>query len=172
MDKVYVIRHKVMVEGKSIRSVARELSVSRNTVTRYLGLSEPVRKESVPRPHPVMEKVAARIDEIQSEWAHRVTPKQRLTGSRIHRQLIVDHYQVGITTVRDYLREKRRRAAEVYIPLVHRPGEEGQFDFFEVTLEEKEEFHHSWKLVLHLPYSGRDFLWFYDCKSSATMGHN
>jgi len=162
MDKVYVIRHKVMVEGKSIRSVARELSVSRNTVTRYLGLSEPVRKESVPRPHPVMEKVAARIDEIQSEWAHRVTPKQRLTGSRIHRQLIVDHYQVGITTVRDYLREKRRRAAEVYIPLVHRPGEEGQFDFFEVTLEEKEEFHHSWKLVLHLPYSGRDFLWFYD----------
>jgi len=162
MDKVYVIRHKVMVEGKSIRSVARELSVSRNTVTRYLGLSEPVRKESVPRPHPVMEKVAARIDEIQSEWAHRVTPKQRLTGSRIHRQLIEDHYQVGITTVRDYLREKRRRAAEVYIPLVHRPGEEGQFDFFEVTLEEKEEFHHSWKLVLHLPYSGRDFLWFYD----------
>jgi hypothetical protein len=109
-----------------------------------------------------MEKVAARIDEIQSEWAHRVTPKQRLTGSRLHRQLIEDHYQVGITTVRDYLREKRRRAAEVYIPLVHRPGEEGQFDFFEVTLEEKEEFHHSWKLVLHLPYSGRDFLWFYD----------
>jgi len=48
MDKVYVIRHKVMVEGKSIRSVARDLSVSRNTVTRYLGLSEPVRRESVP----------------------------------------------------------------------------------------------------------------------------
>lgn len=162
MDKVYVIRHKVMVEGKSIRSVARELSVSRNTVTRYLGLSEPVRKESVPRPRPVMEKVAARIDEIQSEWAHRVTPKQRLTGSRLHRQLIEDHYQVGITTVRDYLREKRRQAAEVYVPLVHRPGDEGQFDFFEVTLEERREFHHSWKLVLHLPYSGRDFLWFYD----------
>lgn len=162
MDKVCVMRHKVIVEGKSIRSVAREMSVSRNTVTRYLGLSEPVRKESAAREHPVMEKVAARIDEIQREWAHRVTPKQRLTGSRIHRQLIEDHYQVGITTVRDYLREKRRRAAEVYIPLVHRPGEEGQLDFFEVTLEEKEEFHHSWKLVLHLPYSGRDFLWFYD----------
>ena len=113
MDKVYVIRHKVMVEGRSIRSVARELSVSRNTVTRYLGLSEPVRKESVPRPHLVMEKVAARIDEIQSEWAHRVTPKQRLTGSRVHRQLIVDHYQVGITTVRrDAILAHRRDAKE------------------------------------------------------------
>ena len=64
MDRVYVIRHKVIVEGKSIRSVARELSVSRNTVAGYLRLSKPVRKESVPRPRPVMEKVAARIDEI------------------------------------------------------------------------------------------------------------
>jgi len=173
MDKVYVIRHKVIVEGKSIRSVARELSVSRNTVNRYLRLSEPVRKESVPRPRPVMGKVAAHIDEIQSEWAHRVTPKQRLTGSRLHRQLIEDHYQVGITTVRDYLREKRRQSAEVYVPLVHRPGEEGQFDFFEVTLEERGEFRRSWKLVLHLPYSGRDFLWFYDsCDQLAFLdGH-
>ncbi|MDO8579233.1 MAG: IS21 family transposase [Dehalococcoidales bacterium] len=173
MDKVYVIRHKVMVEGKSIRSVARELDVSRNTVTKYLGLSQPVRKESVPRPHPVMEKVAVRIDEIQREWAHRVTPKQRLTGSRIHRQLIVDHYQVGITTVRDYLREKRRRSAEVYIPLVHRPGEEGQFDFFEVTVEENGEFYRAWKLLLHLPYSGHDFLWLYNsCDQLAFLdGH-
>ena len=113
MDKVYVIRHNVMVEGRGIRSVARELSVSRNTVTRYLGLSEPVRKESVPRPHPVMEKVVARIDETQSDWAHRVTPKQRLTGSRIHRQLVVDHYRVGITTVRrDAILANRRDAKE------------------------------------------------------------
>ena len=173
MDKVYVIRHKVIVEGKSIRSVARELSVSRNTVNRYLRLPEPVRKESVPRPRPVMEKVAARIDEIQSEWAHRVTPKQRLTGSRLHRQLIEDHYQVGITTVRDYLREKRRQKAEVYVPLVHRPGEEGQVDFFEVTVEESGELRKAWKLVFHLPYSGRDFLWFYDsCDQLAFLdGH-
>ena len=139
MDKVYVIRHKVMLEGRSIRSVAREVGVSRNTVTRYLRLSEPVRKESVPRPRPVMEKVGPRIDEILSEWAHRVTPKQRLTGSRLHRQLVEEHYQVGITVVRDYLREKRRQAAEVYVPLVHRAGEEGQFDFFEVTVEESGE---------------------------------
>ena len=173
MDKVYVMRHKVMVEGKSIRSVARELGVSRNTVARYLTLSEPVRKESVPRPRPVMDKVAPRIDEILEEWKHRLTPKQRLTGTRLHRQLVEDHYQVGITTVRDYLREKRRRSAEVYIPLVHRPGEEGQFDFFEVTVEESGEFYRVWKLVLHLPYCGRDFLWFYDsCDQLAFLdGH-
>ncbi len=162
MDKVCVIRHKVMVEGKSVRSVSRELGISRNTVAKYLGVSEPVRRETVPRPQPVLEKVAARIDEIQAEWAHRVTPKQRLTGSRIHRQLVEERYQVGITTVRDYLREKRRRAAEVFIPLVHRPGEEAQCDFFDVTVEEKGKLRQAWKLVLRLPYSGRDFVRLYD----------
>ncbi len=173
MDKVHVIRHKVIVEGQSIRSVAQEMGVSRNTVAKYLELPEPVRVERVPREKPVMEKVAPRIDEILEEWKHRLTPKQRLTGSRIHRQLVEDHYQVGITTVRDYLREKRRRTAEVYIPLVHRPGEEGQFDFFEVTVEDGGEFHKAWKLVIHLPYSERDFLWLYDsCDQLAFLdGH-
>ena len=43
---------------------------------------------------------------------------------------------MGITTVREYLREKRRQKQEVYIPLVYRPGECAQVDFFEVTVEE------------------------------------
>ena len=38
--------------------------------------------------------------------------------------------------VRDYLREVKRRKAEVFIPLVHRPGDETQVDFFEVTVDE------------------------------------
>ena len=173
MDKVYVIRHKVLMEGKSIRSVARELGISRNTVSRYLRLSEPVRKETGSRPRPVMDKVAARIDEILKEWEYRVTPKQRITGSRILRQLREENYRVGITTVRDYLREKRRQAAEVYVPLVHRPGDEGQCDFFEVTVEEVGKLRRVWKLVLHLPYSGRDFLRIYDtCDQLAFLdGH-
>lgn len=163
MDKVYVIRHKVLVERRSIRSVARELDVSRNTVSKYLQAPEPVRKPgAAPRPRPVTDKVAPRIDEILSEWAGRVTPKQRMTASRVHRELLKENFRVGITVVRDYLREKRRRAAEVFIPLVHRPGEEGQFDFFDVDVEEDGVFRKAWKLVLHLPYSGRDFVTLYD----------
>jgi transposase len=163
MDKVFVIRHKVLVERRSIRSVARELGISRNTVSKYLQKSEPVRKPGAgPRPRPVTDKIAPRIDEILSEWAGRVTPKQRITGSRIHRELLKENYQAGITVVRDYLRERRRRAAEVFIPLVHHPGEEGQSDFFDVDVEEDGVFRKAWKLVLHLPYSGRDFVWLYD----------
>lgn len=61
MDRVCVIRHKVMVEGKSERSVSRDLGISRNTVSKYLKVSEPVRRETIPRPQPVTEKVAAHL---------------------------------------------------------------------------------------------------------------
>jgi transposase len=162
MDQVHVIRHKVLVEGQSIRRVARDMDVSRNTVRKYLKVSEPVRVETKPRARPVLERVAPRIDELLESWGPRTTAKQRITGSRIHRQLVEEGYGVGVTTVRGYLREKRRQRAEVYIPLVHRPGEEGQVDFFDVTVEEDGVFRKAWKFVIRLMYSGRDFAWLYD----------
>jgi len=51
-------------EGHSIRSVAAEIGVSRNTVRKYLEESEPVR----------------RIDELLEEVHGRSSRKQRLTG--------------------------------------------------------------------------------------------
>jgi transposase len=173
MEQVHVIRHKVLVEGMSIRRVAREMGVSRNTVRRYLGQSEPMRRELKPRRRPVVERVAERIEQVLEEWRGRTTAKQRITGARVHRQLVEEGYRVGITTVRSFLWERRRREAEVYIPLVHRPGEEAQVDFFSVTVDVGEERRDVWKLVVRLMYSGRDFAWLYDrCDQLAFLdGH-
>lgn len=163
MDQVHVIRHKVLVEGHSARSVANEMGISRNTVSKYLTVSEPTRKVvRKSKPSPVTEMVGPRIDELLEEWKHRTTKKQRITGTRLHRQLVEEGYEVGITTVRDYLREKRRQKAEVFIPLVHRPGEEAQVDFFEVTVEEGGEQKKVWKFVMRLMYSGRDYVRLYE----------
>ena len=162
MDQVHVIRHKVLVEGQSIRSVAREMGISRNTVSKYLKVSEPKRVVPQKKPSPVMEMVAPRIEELLEEWQGRTTSKQRLTGTRIHKQLVEEGYEVGITTVRDYLRERRRKRAEVFVPLVHRPGEEAQVDFFDVTVEEGGQRRKAWKFVMRLMYSGRDFLRLYE----------
>lgn len=162
MDQVHVIRHKVKREGRSQREVAKELGVSRNTVKKYLKESEPVRKERKARRSPVMEKVAPRIDELLEEWKERTTKKQRITVARVHRQLKEEGYDIGVTTVRLYMAEKKRKAAEVFIPLIHRPGEEGQVDFFEVTVEEKGVRKKVWKFVMRLMYSGWDFVWLYD----------
>jgi transposase len=173
MDQVHVIRHKVLVEGLSIRRVAREMGVSRNTVSNYLQASEPICREKGPRTRPVLEKVTPRMDELLEEWGPRTTPKQRITGTRIYQQLIEEGYKVGITTVREYLREKRRQTAEVYIPLIHRPSEEAQVDFFAVTVEEDGVLRKVWKFLMRLMYSGRDFVWLYDrCDQLASLdGH-
>ncbi len=163
MDQVHVIRHKVLLEGKSVRSVAKEMGVSRNTVAKYLKYPEPTRRAARKQKcAPVMEMVAPRIEEILSEWTERTTPKQRITGTRVHRQLVEEGYEVGITTVRDYLREKRRKEAEVFVPLIHRPGDEAQVDFFEVRVEEDGQMKKVWKFVMRLMYSGRDFVRLYD----------
>ncbi len=162
MDKVYLIRHKVRVEGKSIRQVARELGLSRPTVKKYLAISEPKRVESDPRPTPVKDQVAPRIDHLLDEWRTRTTPKQRITGTRLHRQLREEGYEVGITTVREYLHEARRRSQEVFIPLIYRRGEVAQVDFFDVTIEEAGQLRKAWKFLMHLMYSSYEFVWLYD----------
>ena len=38
MDRVHVIRHKVLIEKQSVRRVVRELGVSRVTVKKYLSV--------------------------------------------------------------------------------------------------------------------------------------
>lgn len=109
MDQVHVIRHKVLVEHQSIRQVARDLGLSRNTVVRYLTLAEPRRVALKPRPSPLHEKVDQRIRQLLNQWRPRTTRKQRPTGSRLHRQLLEEGFTVGKTTVYDCLRELRRR---------------------------------------------------------------
>jgi hypothetical protein len=80
---------------------------------------------------------------------------------------------VGITTVRAILAERRRQAAEVFVPLVHYPGDEAQVDFFEVVVDVHGERRKAWKFVMRLMYSGRDFAWLYDrCDQVAFLdGH-
>ena len=164
MDLAYVIKHKWYHEGLSIRQIARDLGVSRNTVRKYVDADgEPRRREAADkRTQPVLDEVRERIDEILQEWGRRTTPKQRITGTLVHKQLVGEGHLVGSTTVRAYLAEKRRARQEVYLPLVWRAGDAAQVDFFEVTVEVAGERLKAWLFVLRLMYSGRDFAWLYE----------
>jgi len=172
MDQVHVLRHQVLNEGRSIRRVARELGVSRNTVVKYLEQSEPERRRGRPRGRPVWAAVQPRLEELVAQWEPRTTGKQRITAMLLHRQLRAEGYQVGRTLVGDYWRERRRRRAEVYVPLVYRPGE-AQIDFFEVVVEVGGERRKAWEFLLRLMYSGREFAWLYErCDQLAFLdGH-
>lgn len=162
VDQVHVIRHKIFVEGQSVRRVAREMGLSRNTVRKYARASEPARKPRKRRRRPVMEVIGPRLEELLEAWSERTTEKQRVTGTRLHRALVADGIKVDVTTVRRYLRERKRRQAEVFVPLVHRPGDEAQVDFFEATVDVAGVRKKVWKFVMRLMYSGRDFVWLYE----------
>ena len=91
------------------------------------------------------------------EWENRVSKKQAVTGTRLHRELRAEGQAVGITTVREIFAEYKREKAEVFIPLVHRAGEEAQVDFFEVLVDVGGQRRKVWKFLMRLMYSGRDF---------------
>ena len=158
MDLVDRIRRKYFMEALSLRQIARELDCSRNTVRKYINQAEPEYRMSAKRRSPVRDLIEPIIDEILEEWADRVTQKQRVTGSRVHHELLARGHQVGDSTVRRILREKARRQAEVFIPLVHRPGDEAQVDFFEVTVDQGGERRKVWMFLMRLMYSKRDFV--------------
>ena len=123
MQTVHIVRHKVLVEGVSVQHVARDLGLSRTTVYKYLEVPPPGRVERMPRRHPVLDAVSARIDTLLAEWQSRTTAKQRLTAARIHRQLLSEGYTISDRAVRQYVRQQKLQAAEVFIPLSYRPGE-------------------------------------------------
>ena len=162
MEQVHVIRHKYANEGQSIRQIARQLGLHRGTVRKYLEQSEPQRVEKGARGEPVMAVVGPRIDSLMREWRNRTGGKHRITSPRVHRQLIEEGFSVGERTVRKYLSEKRRQASEVYIPLVHRAGDEAQVDFFEVTVDLAGKRTRVWKFLLRLMHSKRDLVWLYE----------
>jgi DNA-binding transcriptional MocR family regulator len=75
------------MEKRSVRSMAREMRVSRNTVRKYLEQAEPRRKEAR-RMRPVLAEVAPRLEPLVAEWSGATTEKQRITGSRLHSELV------------------------------------------------------------------------------------
>lgn len=161
MDEVMGIRHRVLVLGVSRRAVAREYGVSRNTVRRYLKGAPVGEMKQVDRPRPAFEKAQARMDALLAESPRWTEGKQRLTATRLHRMLAAEGIQVGVTLVKDYVREWKRRRAEVFVPLVYRPGDLGEVDFFEVLVTIAGKRRKAWMFLIRAMASGRDFAWLF-----------
>jgi transposase len=173
MDHVHVIRHKVLIEGRSQRAVAKELGISRLTVRKYVDQAAPVRVEKDPRPRPVYEGVKARMEALLEEAPTWTDKKQVLTATRLHSLLVGEGLPVGVTLVKEAVAEWKRQRREVYVPLVYRPGELAEVDFFEVLIDEAGHRRKAWMFLLRLMYSGRDFAWIYQRQDQVSFldGH-
>ena len=173
MDQMHVIRHQVLVEGRSGRQVARELGISRVTVRKYVEQATLARREEPPRARPVWAKVGPRIDAVLAESSQWTGGKQQLTATRLHQLLVAEGQQVGVTLVKTAVAEWRRRRREVFIPLTYRPGDLAEVDFFEVLVDVDGARQKAWLFLLRLMYSGRDFAWVYERQDQVSFldGH-
>jgi hypothetical protein len=64
VDQVYLIWQKLLVEAQSIRSVAREMDISRDTVAKLPQEPRTGEDDRSQAPLPVKDMVASRIDEL------------------------------------------------------------------------------------------------------------
>jgi predicted transcriptional regulator len=96
MDQAHVIRHKVRVEKLSVRQVAEDLGISRNTVRWYLRDETPIgERRASARPTPVRDAVADRVHALMADSGGWTAGKQRLTATRLHQMLRGEGLDVG-----------------------------------------------------------------------------
>ena len=114
------VRRACMVEGMSVREASRVFGRHRDTVRKMLAWSVPpgYRRQDPPR-RPRLAPCTGVIEAIL-EADRQVPRKQRHTAKRIFERLRDEHgFDGQYTIVKDYVRERRRRKQEMFVPLSH-----------------------------------------------------
>ena len=127
------IRREHFVKGKSIKEIARDLKISRNTVRKVLRSDETsFSYEREVQPRPKRGRWKAEIDRMLA-WNAGNTARERLTMIRLFEELRGLGYEGGYDAVRRYakswVREHASQTADAYVPLLFAPGEAYQFDW-------------------------------------------
>ena len=123
MEVYAAVRRYVLVEGHSRREAARVFGLSRDTIAKMCQFSVPpgyLRSKPPEKPKlgPLVPVIAAILAADRS-----APPKQRHTAKRIFERLRAEYdYAGGYTVVKDYVRLKRVRTKEAFVPLTHPPG--------------------------------------------------
>src|ERR1700746_2221330 len=127
------IRREHFIKGKTIKEIARDLKVSRNTVRKVLRSGETAfeyERDVQPRP-----KLGRWTEELNALLAGNATKpaREQLTLIRIFEELRDRGYDGGYDAVRRYARRWAKQhgqaTAAAYVPLSFAPGEAYQFDW-------------------------------------------
>lgn len=134
VDTIAKVRRLHFVEKRSIKSIARDLRLARNTVrsiVRSDGETER-RYERQEQPRPQLGPFLAALDEMLATNAARPS-RERLSYQRIFEELRLAGYRGSYDNVRRYAHDWADRqgatSAEAYVPLSFAPGEAYQFDW-------------------------------------------
>jgi len=127
------IRREHFQKGKSIKEIARDLKISRNTVRKVLRSGETsFSYEREVQPRPKLGAWKAEIDRVLAANATKPA-RERLTLIRVFEELRALGYDGGYDAVRRYARswarEHASETANAFVPLSFAPGEAYQFDW-------------------------------------------
>jgi len=127
------IRREFFVKGKTIKEIARDLRLSRNTVRKVVrSQATSFEYERSVQPLPRLGAWTATLDGMLMENALKPT-RERLTVIRIFEALRDLGYEGGYDAVRRYAKRWRSRqvsgTVDAHVPLIFAPGEAYQFDW-------------------------------------------
>src|ERR1700720_2143180 len=133
VETIARIRREHFIKGKTIKEIARDLKVSRNTVRKVLRSGETsFEYERVVQPRPKLGRWAAELDGLLAANAVK-SAREQLTLIRIFEELRERGYDGGYDAVRRYARrwanDLGQATAAAYVPLSFAPGEAYQFDW-------------------------------------------
>lgn len=173
MENWTEIRRRVLVDHQSKRSVCREFNIHWDTLQKILNHPEPPGyRRTAPRPRPKLDPFLSVIHHIL-EGDRKVHKKQRHTARRIFERLRDEYgYTGGKTVVTEAISAWRRTRAEVFVPLIHRPGE-AQVDFGEAEIVLDGQATKVALFVMTLPYSDAIFVCAFprECTEAFLEGH-
>ena len=121
------IRRERFVKGKSIKQIARDLGLSRNTVRKVLRSEETsFAYEREVQPRPKLGRWTAELDRLLTANTNS-SARERLTLIRLFEELRALGYEGGYDAVRRYARtwckEHAGQPAAAFVPLSFAPGE-------------------------------------------------
>jgi transposase len=172
MEEWTEIRQRVLVERVSKRAVLRETGLHWQTLEKILAHSEPPGyRLSEPRQRPKIGPYLDRIREILEE-DKKGPKKQRHTAKRIFQLLKQEGYTGGYTQVKVAVRAIAQRSREVFVPLLHRPGE-AQVDFGYALVKVAGKLRKVVLFVMALPHSDGFFVQAFEhlCLETFWEGH-
>lgn len=158
MEKYKQVRLACLRHGMSQREAARQFGVDRKVIKKMLEHPEPPGyRRSKPAPRAKLDGFTEIIDHIL-EGDKKVGKKQRHTSKLIFERLRDDYGFTGkITIVTDYVRLKKLKSKEVFVPLSHNPGH-SQVDFGESWVDISGVRMKAHCFVMSLPHSGAVFI--------------